>query len=175
MYKTKLLGVLFGIILACSACQIVNSKDSEFHSNSISNAQLVLNSKVSLPLPTRYKDVFANESSIIISQSESSIGYRWIDKEEIEFIGSKKTPYQFFKSAFNDPSDDKEKRFLEGLGDTQKRSNSMGNNFEFYYLKLKGSQKLYILSRALDFVVEVTSNNDSKEYIEAIINQAYIK
>lgn len=175
MSTTRWIFILLAVVVTFSGCQNVYPKRADILSNSGGSIELILNGRVSLPLPERYEKIWSNESSIIISQSDTSIGYRWIDKEEIEFIGSEKTPYNFFKSAFNNPSMAEEKRFIEGLGSIVKRSHSSANNLEFYHFDLESRQKIYILSGSLDFVVEVTSKGGSKRYLESIIKQSYIR
>lgn len=167
--------ILLVLVLALSGCQTVDLARADIMQNTGSKQELVLNGRVSLPLPAQYEGIWLNKSSIIVSRPETSIVYRWIDKEEIKFVGSEKSPYDFFKSAFNNPGSAEEKRFLEGLENIVKYSYSADNDLEFYFFDNGGGQQIYILSRSLDFVVEITSKGEARGYIESIIQNSYIR
>jgi len=167
--------ILLSLVLALSGCQTINSERAGILQDTGESKELILNGKVSLPLPTQYDKIWLNDSSIIISNSDVSTVYRWIDKEEIEFVGSGKSPYEFFESVFYNPREAEEKRFLEGLDNTVKCSRSSVNDFEFCFFSNGGGRQIYILSKSLDFVVEVTSKGEEKEYIDRIIQHSYIK
>jgi len=158
----------FLILLTCVACQAVTPSKG-------SAPQLIINGVVSLPLPSDFTEVWPSESLIIVKQAAVAIGYRWIDKEEIEFIGSEKEPYRFFTSAFNDPVDKIEHLFLEGLRTTGERTDSVNNGLEFYHFRLGNREKVYILAESLDFAIEITSSNFSASYIQEVIKSAYIR
>jgi len=175
MIITKRICILLALVVALSGCQNVGPENTNILLGSGDRQELILNGRVSLPIPTRYDKIWLSKSSIIISQSDVSIGYRWIDKEEIEFIGSIKSPYDFFKGAFNSPSIDEEKRFIEGLGNIETYSYASANNLEFYHFDLVDKQKIYILSDSLDFAIEVTSKGGSKKYLENITQNSYIR
>lgn len=130
--------------------------------------ELVLRNQVSLPLPDGYERMLIDEYSTIVTAQDYSVVYRWIDKSEIEFIGSDKPPYQFFKSAFTNPEGEEEDRFLEGLrGEVQGTKTS--GDLEFYYFDIGVGRQMYILSDSLSFVVEVTFKGQNSEYMDKVI------
>lgn len=160
--------VCFALISA--ACQVLPAAEHS-EMNGRTAAKLVINGGLLLPLPTQYEELWPGESSFIVRQKPSSIGYRWIDKQEISFIGSDKTPYAFFSSAFNSPADDVEYRFIEGL-DAERITYTVRDGLEFRHASLKGNEKLYVLAERLPFVVEITAEKDSIDYIEFLISSA---
>lgn len=112
---------------------------------------------------------------MIISSSEYAVVYRWIEQEEIEFIGSSKSPYDFFRSVFNNPTSDEEKRFLEGLTDEVHRPNAP-SDLEFYYFDNGDGRQVYILSNTLSFVVEVTYKGDGDQrYINSVVTHSKLQ
>ena len=167
--------VLLFMMLALQACQTHNL-DGKGGFKSVSNEKwLILKARVSLPLPARYEKILLNDYSMIITAPEYSIVYRWIDKEEVEFIGSDKSPYEFFRRAFTDSASEEEKRFLEGLDSKVSRSNSSSSDLEFYYFDNGNGQQMYILSKSLNFVVEVTYKGEGGKYIDSIIAHSNIQ
>ena len=136
---------------------------------------LVFFGALSLPLKLDSKGIWIEKGPIIIAPSDKNIAYRVIDKQELELIGTVKTPYEFFKSAFTKPSDHIERLFLEGLGKTDNKSYHMTNNVEMYILEISNSLKIYILSPTLNFVVEITSKNKSAEFVENLSSKTHLK
>lgn len=136
--------------------------------------ELVLKGRVSVPLPESYKKVLFDEYAMIIAAPEYSVVYRWIDQKEVEFIGSNKSPYDFFKSVFNNPSSDEERRFLDGLKDGVHQPNSPGD-LEFYYFDNSDGRQMYILSSSLSFVVEITYKGGDKKYINSVVTRSKLQ
>lgn len=167
--------VLLALMLALAGCQSVNPEDSEAVLGKGVRHELVLNQRLSLPAPEVYGKISPDEDLVIFSGRGNSVGYRWIDKEEVEFIGSNKSPYHFFNGAFNKPSTEEENRFLEGFGKIVDRSFVSTNNLEFYLFDLGGRQKIYILSGSLDFVTEITSSGDLKNIFKVSTQYSYIQ
>jgi len=167
--------VLLAMMLFLAGCQSVNSGDSEAVRDKKVRYELVLNQRLSLPTPETYTKISSDEELVIFSGRENSVGYRWIDKEEVEFIGSNKSPYHFFNNVFNGPNTEEEKRFLEGFGKIVNRSFVSTNSLEFYLFNLGGRQKIYILSGSLHFVTEITSNGDLRNLFEIITQHSYIQ
>jgi hypothetical protein len=174
MKQGKYICTLLVLVLVISGCQIGKTKHSE--SNYVANLhELVVKNRLSVPTPNSYSKIFPDNGLIIFSDSEFSVGYRWIDKKEIEFIGSNSSPYDFFYSALNNPTSLEEKRFLDGLGNIVDRSFISKNDMEFYLLDLVDHQKIYILSGSLEFVTEVTSSENSRSLFNNVVQHSYIK
>ncbi|MGI9280752.1 MAG: hypothetical protein ACR2PX_14180 [Endozoicomonas sp.] len=175
MYIIRSVYFLLVITLMLSGCQTSVSTRSDTTHNVSDGQELIVKGKVSLPAPAGYEKVWFNESSIIFSKAGGSIIYRWIDQEEIEFIGSKKSPYDFFKGAFNNPETVEEKGFLEGLSSSVKHLASSEKNLEMYSFDYDDGRQMYILSDSLDFVVEVTFKGDLNQYFEKLSQYSHIR
>jgi len=163
------------IVLTIQGCQLNNIKHEADAERESTGGELILKGRVSVPLPESYKKVLLDDQAMIISESGYSVVYRWIDKKEIEFIGSNKSPYDFFKSVFNTPTSDEEKRFLEGLKYKVHRPNSP-TDLEFYYFDNGVGQQMYILSNVLSFVIEVTyKGDDNHKYINSVVTHSKLQ
>ncbi len=171
----KYIYVLLVLAFSLAGCQIGKHENSETLPIEGENYELILNNRLSLPTPEAHGKILPSEELIIFSSSENSVGYRWVDKEEIEFVGSNKSSYDFFNSALNNPTTKEEMRFIEGLGNIVDRSFISSNNIEFYLFDLGDRQKIYILSSSLEFVTEVTSERDLKNLFEIIVQHSYIQ
>lgn len=162
------------LALTIQGCQTNNGDRNANAESGIAGKELVLRGQVSVPLPETYERVLLDEHAMIITGADYSVVYRWIDQEEIEFIGSDKSPYHFFSSVFNQPESNEEKRFLEGLTD-EVRQPSSPSNLEFYYFNNGSGRQLYILSSSLSFVVEITYKGDGEMYINRVITHSALK
>lgn len=60
-----------------------------------------------------YKEIWLEKQVTLVVTNEATLSYRVIDKAEMEFIGTTKSPYDFFKSAFSGAADDIERSFIE--------------------------------------------------------------
>lgn len=135
---------------------------------------LVFFGALSLPLEIDNQSIWVEKGPIIIAPNKNNIAYRVIDKQELEFIGSIKKPYEFFKSAFDNPSNDIEKLFIEGLGKIENKTYHMNSEVEIYFIEINNSLKIYILSSSLEFVVEITSKINSNELKNKIISRTHL-
>ncbi len=160
--------VVLLMMLTIQSCQTHTIDRKDGVANVSNGKELILKGRISLPFPERYEKVLLDGYSTIITAPKYSIVYRWINKEEVEFIGSNKSPYAFFKSVFTDPTSEVEERFLEGLKNEVHQSNS-SNDLEFYYFDNDSGQQMYILSRSLSFVAEVTYKGEGDKYINSVI------
>ncbi|MCW8127550.1 hypothetical protein [Microbulbifer halophilus] len=174
--RTKgLAALLTCVALACAACQGNKPDTSEPSVEASSPSRLILQGKVSLPLPPAYDEIRPSNTVIIVTNGDSSIGYRTIDKEELKFIGSDKEPYDFFSSAFDNPKSQEETAFIEGLGEVESIKYKVSNKLDFHLLRLQESEKAYITSPALDFAVEVTAKPGHKNYLAEITEETHIE
>ncbi|WP_347332902.1 hypothetical protein [Marinimicrobium locisalis] len=167
--------VLLIMVLTIHGCQTNNIKHEAGVERASTGEELILKGRVSVPLPESYKKVLLDEHAMIISAPEYSVVYRWIDQNEVEFIGSNKSPYDFFKSVFSNPTSDEEKRFLEGLKNEVHRPNSP-SDLEFYYFDNGDGRQIYILSNILSFVLEVTyKGDDDNKYINSVVADSQLR
>ena len=164
---------LFWLLVLTAGCHVF-SGGAHNEVEGRSAAKLVINGSLLLPLPAQYEELGPGESSFIVRKTSSSIGYRWIDGDEITFIGADKTPYEFFSSAFDGSSVDEEARFIEGLG-AERITHIERDGLEFHHASLKRNEKLYVMAERLPFVVEVTMDKDSVNYIDLIIKSASLR
>lgn len=163
------------IVLTMQGCQTPNINREDGAEREFFGEELIFKGRVAIPLPESYKKVLLDDYAMIISAPEYSVVYRWIDQEEINFIGSSKSPYDFFKSVFNNPRSDEEKRFLEGLKADVRRPNSP-SDLEFYHFDNGDGRQMYILSSVLSFVVEVTyKGDDDEKYINSVVTYSKLQ
>lgn len=154
--------ILCSFVLLFFGCESLGFKKSSNLQNQNAN-MVVLKGKLSLPTPERYQNILLNDDLIIFSLPEKNIGYGVFDREDLAFIGSSKSPYNFFNDAFADSNEEEEKKFLEGFGEIKFKLFESTKDFEFYFFDLGIRKKIYILSNSLDFVAEVTSEDDNLE------------
>lgn len=140
-----------------------------------SQHEIIIENALSLPTPASYDKIISSGHLIVFKSGTRNTGYRWIDKDEIEFIGSSKSPYEFFKAALNDPEDDEEERFVEGLGTVQDRLFASDNKIEVYLFDMGDRHKIYVLSSDLNFVTEITSRNELRNLFEGVVRDSYIQ
>lgn len=177
MKNLSFLAIFLMILLNFTGC--ASNRDERINSDSVlldgDDINIVFLGALSLPFEQGSKSIWIDKGPIVIVQNEANIAYRIIDKQELEFIGTLKSPYEFFKSALNKPNDKIELLFMEGLGKTNNSSFHMNNNVEIFILEIKNTFKIYILSPSLDFVVEVTSKINSNKFVEKIISKTHLK
>ncbi len=137
---------------------------------------LTMSNTLWLPKLIDEKEIIVDKGPVVIMVSgDLYISYRVIDKNEVEFIGAKKSPYSFFKSAFTKPKDITECSFIDGIRGMENRSYYVKNNLEFFVQEMKENITIYILSADIDVVVEVTAKNIPRETVNNIITKTYIK
>lgn len=112
---------------------------------------------------------------IIFTKKNSYVSIRSIDKSEVEFIGSNKTPYDFFSSSFNNPANLVECAFIDGIRGAEVYELFKNNEMEFYLTKANERYTIYLMSRSLDYVVEISTKNISKLLIDKILSESFVK
>jgi len=172
-----LLLVLAIIFLNVTGCESIGSRseNSRVGMTLESRSEIVFYGVLSLPFSGNYESIWIEDGPIIITPGESPVAYRVISKDEIEFIGSNKSPYDFFKSSFGGSADEIEKSFIEGLGNVTSKSHHHGNGVEYHLIQIEENTKLYITSSSIDFAVEVSVKNTLSELIKNIINKTHLK
>jgi len=160
---------------ACKSIQYKESRDIVSLEHTV-KAGLTISNILWLPKLIDEKEIIVDKGPVVIMVSDDSyISYRVIDKNEVEFIGSKKTPYIFFKSAFTNPKDIAECSFIDGVKGIENRSYYAVNNLEYFVHEMGEDITIYILSEAIDIVVEVTTKNLPRKTVNNIIAKTYIK
>lgn len=147
----------------------------EVSNNSI-NAGITLANLVWLPLIIREDEIILTEGPLIAFISEDSyVSYREVKKPELEFVGTSKEPYDFFKSSFSQPADVTECSFIDGFRSMDTKSYYVNNNLEFFIHNSTKDSSVYILSKSKNIVLEVTTKNISNKDVNYIITKAYIR
>ncbi len=160
---------------ACKSIQYKESRDAVSLDYSVENGLTIANT-LWLPKLIDEKEIIVDKGPVVIMVSgDSYVSYRVIDKNEVKFIGSKKSPYSFFKSSFTNPQDITECSFIDGVRGVEKRSYYDINDLEFFVHEMKVHITIYIISKSIDVVVEVTSKNLPREIINEIVTKTYIK
>lgn len=162
-------------MLAIQACKTHSIKARGNIISSSNGKELILNGRVSLPLFDDYEKLFLDDYSAIIAAPDYRVVYRWIDKAEIEFIGSDKSPYDFFKGALTNPTSEVEERFLEGVNSEVHQSASLTSNLEFYWFDNGDGQQVYVLSPSLSFALEITYKGLSDKFLGDIIDKSKLQ
>lgn len=175
MTSTEKLMVILGAAMVFSvACHgPIRTAPSEVAASA--DHELVLAGKLVLPFPHSFNDVWLDGSLVVITTPAPHIGYRSFYKNEIEFIGSSKTPYFFFTGAFSRTPDELESKFLEGLGPIKSQSHQARGELQFVRLRLKDRESLYLLSPHLEFVVEISVTEDTNGYISNVMDRARLR
>ncbi|WDE04199.1 hypothetical protein SG34_023085 [Thalassomonas viridans] len=163
---------VFLLMFAIQACQTHSIEPKGNIISSTNGKELILNGRVSLPLSNDYEKLFLDDYSAIIAAPDYRVVYRWIDKDEVEFIGSDKSPYDFFKGALTNPTSEEEERFLEGLNSEVHQSVSSSGNLEYYWFDNGEGQQVYILSPTLSFALEVTYKGQGSMFVDVIIEKS---
>ncbi len=171
MRKKSVLSIFLVILIGITGCasNMTKSVSSNLYKE---DKNLVFFGVLSLPSELDKKNIWIEKGPIIMAPN---LAYRVIDKKELEFIGTDKKPYDFFKSALNKPGDNIEELFVSGFGEIDNKSHHVVDSVEIYVIKMKGNVKIYILSPLLGFVVEVTSKVNSTELIKNIISKTHLK
>jgi len=163
---------------ANAACKGILYKESRdvFSSRHPVEEGITIGNTLRLPKLIDEKEIIVDKGPVVIMQSgDSYISYRVIDNNEVEFIGSKKSPYNFFKSAFTKPEDITECSFIDGIRGMENRSYYDINNIEFYVHEMKESITIYLLSTEIDIVLEVTTKNIPREVVNSIMANTKVK
>lgn len=178
MLKFVLL-IIFAMSSSANAtCNSIKYKDGidTISSDYPVDGGLTLSHTIWLPKLLDESEIIIDEGPVaILASGNSYISYRVIDKNEVEFIGSKKSPYNFFKSAFTGPKDITECSFIDGVRGIENRSYYHAKNIEFYVHEVNENITIYIISMDIDIAVEVTSKNLPREIINNIVAKTYIK
>lgn len=128
--------------------------------------------RIEFPLVTDGDKYWLDAGPFFVASKNPLVAYRVISKEELEFIGSEKSAFEFFKSSFSNPEGLIEESFRESHKDyafgTLKH-----RGLDIYLFSNKKEARAYVSAASLSFVVDVYSRGEnSKEVIETIIKNA---
>lgn len=163
---------------ANAACELVQYEEGKdiFYLEHPVEAGLTVSNMFWLPKVIDEKEIIVDKGPVVIMVSdESYVSYRVIDKNEVEFIGSKKSPYDFFKSAFTNPKGIAECSFLDGVRGIKNRSYYAVNEIEYFVHEMGEYTTLYLLSKGIGVVVEITIKGLPNEVVNNIIFNAHLK
>jgi len=155
---------LFFLIFNLTACSSLNN--SEFQASDI-----VILGKISIPNLQKTNRVYLEAGPSILMKGSTSIAYGVIDQEYIKFIGSRKTPYNFITGSFDKQPDSIEKIFLESFLEYKLEKISK-NNLIFYKLIGDEDMHLYILSKEVNFIIDVYIKSKEINLIDELIEKS---
>lgn len=134
---------------------------------------ITIGSQVQVPF-LRGERYLLDTGPIVSSVSDSkSITYRLIGEEEIAFIGSDKSPADYFTNAFRSPTG-LECAFTESFRKATEKWHSEINGFDVYVFSENTGYKAYLVSSQLDFVTELFSDGLSLDELTLLIQNAHI-
>lgn len=143
--KNLALVLFFALSVSCYSGSVKEAE--EFH-------EVTLLGRVSFEVPAISSGFFLEPGPTIIINNKVPISVSVVTQEDIEFVGSNKSPFRFFSNVFSSSPGTVESRFLESVRDFDvKKSHHQG--FSVYNLTKNMEQKVYIGSEELDFVVEL--------------------
>lgn len=150
------------LILALSACSSIGKQDKVL---SISGA-------IEVPIVVDAEKYWVDSGPLFIVSKAPLITFRVIDKEEIRFVGSEKSVYEFFVSSFSTPSGIAEEAFRNSHND-YKLNKIMRGGLTIYTLTKSNESKAYIVSKSMHFCLEVSAGGETSDLLFSnIINKA---
>jgi len=160
----------------CKPVQYEQKEESVIAHSFSSEPGITIANSLWFPKLIRTGEIIVDKGPLIaIASNKSYVSYRQIEKNEMEFVGSKKSPYNFFKGTFTNPSTTVECSFLDGFRNAKNRSYYVVRDLEFFVHEMKEYIKIYVLSKTLDVVVEVSAKEPPDEVVNDIIYKTYIK
>ncbi|WDD99836.1 hypothetical protein [Thalassomonas actiniarum] len=116
---------------------------------------------IKLPLLYDSKEYFIDDGPLFVMNKSPLAAYRVIDKQEIEFLGSSKSVYDFFIDAYHSPKEINEISFAESLANYNRKHTKKGT-LEFLIYEKNQKVKIYVIAKELDFAVEATLAGNEK-------------
>ena len=133
---------------------------------------LSISGKINLPIITSQKKYWIDTGPLFVLSRDPLISYRVINKDEIEFSGSKKNVYDFFHSVYASPNGDSEISLAESYK-SYKKSHQAIEGLDFHTYTGNGEIKTYITSKELAIGVEVyISGEENSHILSTIIKHA---
>lgn len=132
------------LLMALAACSTLNHRGKSI---SISGA-------IEVPLIEGSDKYWIDNGPLFIANRDPLTTYRVISKQEIEFAGSEKPVYEFFKSSFSEPEGIVEESFRNSHEDYE-FSKQHSSGMDIYVFSNIDESKAYIASSSLAIGVEV--------------------
>lgn len=156
--------ILLTLVFTVSCSNIIPSKLDQTHSISISG-------KLTLPLLLNDTEYVLDQGPLFIMSRDPLAVYRVINQEEIEFVGSNKSVFEFIQDSLTKPQEMSEISFSESLS-TYNNSHLKKDHIHFYIFESREDSKIYITSQQLGFAVEATlSMPFDSDILDKITNQ----
>lgn len=179
LFSRLRLGVLLAFALCSAACQLTPSEASSRkngHETAIpALSQFLFEGVLQVPMAEQAQELTVNPGPLLITHTPYPIAYRVIGADELEFVGTTKTVYKFFNAAFTQPIDDVERAFAEGLGGAIERIRPTSNNLEMYSLIKPSQSKLYVISKKLDFALEIAAETTDASFTRNLAEKILLK
>jgi hypothetical protein len=158
-------------ILALTILFFITACQSPPKELAIQSQNIVILGGISIPSPYKSNTLYLEAGPSIIAKGEVSISYGIIDNEKIKFLGSNKSPYNFISDSFEKRDQENEIIFFN-LFSKYNIEKIIKNNLTFYKLTGNNDAHLYILSRDIDFVVDIYMKSKNEDFIDMIIQNS---
>lgn len=137
----------FGLVIILIALTACSTSSPRVKSISISGV-------IEIPLIGSSGKYWIDNGPLFIANRDPLTTYRVISKQEIEFAGSEKPVYQFFKSSFSEPEGITEKSFRDSHEDYE-FSKLYKDGMDIYVFSNINESKAYITSSSLAIGLEI--------------------
>lgn len=153
---------LVALLIALAACSTSTYREKTI---SISGA-------IEVPLVEESDKYWIDNGPLFIANRDPLTSYRVISEQELEFAGSEKPVYEFFKSSFSDPEGIVEESFRNSHEDYE-FSKVHRSGMDIYVFSNVDESKAYIAASSLSVGVEIyVEGPRSKEILENITSNA---
>jgi len=113
---------------------------------------------------------WVTSNSFFMNNKDPLIAFDIMDKDDVQFIGSEKTAYDFLKSAFSNPNGDAENLFRTSFSSYSLEQKSYGE-IKAFILSEGEEIKLFILSEKMPFALNVSIiGKDNKVILNKILS-----
>lgn len=153
---------LIALLVTLASCSTLDKKGKTI---SISGA-------IELPLSGESGKYWIDNGPLFVTNRNPLITYRAISKEELEFVGTEKSVYDFFESSFSTPEGVAEDAFRNSH-DSYELRKQITNGMTIYIFSKADETKAYIVSGSMHFGLEVyAEGTTSNSIVTKIITKA---
>lgn len=126
---------------------------------------------IEVPVVVENDKQWVTRDSYFMNNKDPLIGFDIMDEDDVQFIGSEKSAYDFLKAVFSIPSEEIEKTFLSTFSSYSFEERNYGE-IQVFVLSEGDEIKAFILSKSIPFVLNLSIiGEDSEIYLEKILNK----
>lgn len=162
-YHFARIGIV-GFLLVLTACSTVST----------SQKNISISGVIEVPLPVDSDTYWLDSGPLFIVSKDPLVTYRVISKEELEFVGTEKPVYKFFRSSFLDPEGVAEESFRDSH-DSYEHRKQHRDGMDFYIFSKSDESKAYVVSPSIEIGLEVqVTGPASISIVEEIIDNTQL-